>query len=54
MKKISLLSLLLIFIFIISSKANDDLGSVYQIISEESKSVPREFTLLEGVAIFNL
>ena len=51
MKKISLLSLLLIFSFIISSKANDDLGSVYQIISEESKSVPREYySFLEGVS----
>ena len=51
MKKISLLSLLLIFIFIISSKANDDLGSVYQIMSEESKSVPREYySFLEGVS----
>ena len=50
MKKISLLSFLLIFSFILSLKANDNLGKVYQVTSEESNNIPREYySFLEGV-----
>jgi len=50
MKKISFLSFLLIFSFILSLKANDNLGKVYQVTSEESNNIPREYySFLEGV-----
>ena len=51
MKKISLLFLLLIFSFTLSLKANNNLGKVYQVTSEESKNIPREYySFLEDVS----
>ena len=50
MKKLNLLSVILIFICTFSLKANENIDKVYQITSEELKNVPREYySFLEGV-----
>ena len=50
MKKLSLLSIILIFICTFSLKANENKDKVYQVTSEELKNVPREYySFLEGV-----
>jgi len=50
MKKLNLLSIILIFICTFSLKANENIDKVYQITSEELKNVPREYySFLEGV-----
>ena len=51
MKKLSLLSIILIFICTFSLKADENKGKVYQVISEESTNIPREYySFLENVS----
>ena len=51
MKKLSLLSIILIFICTFSLKANENKDKVYQVISEESTNIPREYySFLENVS----
>ncbi|MFZ8995776.1 MAG: hypothetical protein ACO21U_12825, partial [bacterium] len=51
MKKLNLLSIILIFICTFSLKANENIDKVYQVISEESTNIPREYySFLENVS----
>ena len=51
MKKLNLLSIILIFICTFSLKSNENKDKVYQVISEESTNIPREYcSFLENVS----
>ena len=51
MKKLNLLSIILIFICTFSLKSNENKDKVYQVISEESTDILREYySFLENVS----